>query len=162
MQMTETMKKYSNNPELLGKVLTSVKIYLECSGIGHRHIGGKECPNRTWKVRIDRNGKSISFEFHDSVASYMAEATRFPGQHRRDNFTGRIENVWQWEDLAYSILCCVGSDGLLEVSSYENFCLELGYDTDSRKALELYLACQEQSGKIHKLFTDEELEAFPN
>ena len=84
------------------------------------------------------------------------------GKHRRDNFSGRINNVWQWEDLAYSILCCIGLDGSLDVSTFEGFCSELGYDTDSRKALELYLACQEQSGKIHKLFTDEELEAFPN
>ena len=34
--------------------------------------------------------------------------------------------------------------------TFEDFCWELGYDTDSRKALETYLSCQENGSKLRK------------
>ena len=46
------------------------------------------------------------------------------------------------------ILCSMASDAQCAQDSFEDFCSNLGYDTDSRKALETYLACQESGRKL--------------
>ena len=35
--------------------------------------------------------------------------------------------------------------------TFEDFCSNMGYDTDSRRALETYLACQESGHKLRKI-----------
>lgn len=42
--------------------------------------------------------------------------------------------------------------------TFEDHCAELGYDTDSRKALEGYLVCQEIDGKLRRLFGSAHME----
>jgi hypothetical protein len=42
-------------------------------------------------------------------------------------------------------LSCVYYDGIGFVVAFEDFCREIGYDTDSRKAEKIYRACMEQS-----------------
>ena len=44
---------------------------------------------------------------------------------------------------------------------FEDWCADLGYDTDSRKAFETYLACQE-SGKLAQYLLRGEYEKFRN
>lgn len=49
------------------------------------------------------------------------------------------------------VLYCLISDGQLAEESFEDFCANLGYDTDSRKALDIYLDCQKQSQSLTKV-----------
>lgn len=59
------------------------------------------------------------------------------------------------EPTAYSVLACLTK---YDVGSFEDFCSEFGYDTDSRTAERTYKAvCKEFAG-ISKLFTTEQLE----
>lgn len=44
--------------------------------------------------------------------------------------------------------------------SFDDWCADLGYDTDSRKALDLYLACQQNGIKLRKVFTCSQLETI--
>lgn len=44
-----------------------------------------------------------------------------------------------------------------DVGTFENFCSDFGYDTDSRKAEKLYKAVLKEWDNVRKLFTDEEL-----
>lgn len=41
--------------------------------------------------------------------------------------------------------------------SFDDWCADFGYDTDSRKALETYLACQQNGTKLRKVFTRSQL-----
>lgn len=52
---------------------------------------------------------------------------------------------------ARDVLYSLASDASLARESFEDFCLDLGYDTDSRKVLELYLECQESGHKLRKM-----------
>jgi len=49
-------------------------------------------------------------------------------------------------DILYSLVM----DASAESESFPNWCDNYGYDTDSRKALETYLACQENALKLCK------------
>lgn len=46
--------------------------------------------------------------------------------------------------------------------SFGTWCNEFGCDTDSRKALETYEACQRDGDKLRGFFTREQIEAFAN
>lgn len=44
-------------------------------------------------------------------------------------------------------------DASLAQGTFDDFCADLGYDTDSRKALNSYLACQEIASQLNAGFT---------
>lgn len=56
---------------------------------------------------------------------------------------------------AYDILTCLTKS---EVGTFEDFCAEYGYDTDSRKAFDTYQAVLKEWHGIRSLWNDEELE----
>lgn len=59
--------------------------------------------------------------------------------------------------LPFSVLSSVYLDDT-RGASFEDWCADLGYDTDSRKALAAYLQCQEQTSRFKKAFPDVQLE----
>ncbi|MDE2020999.1 MAG: hypothetical protein KGJ13_11735 [Patescibacteria group bacterium] len=56
---------------------------------------------------------------------------------------------------AYDVLACVQKS---DPGMFEDFCADFGYDTDSRRAFEVYTAVQEEAAKVRRFFTAEELE----
>jgi len=52
---------------------------------------------------------------------------------------------------AYDILSCLTKNG---PGTFEDFCSEFGYDTDSKKAEKIYFAVQKEFAGIKKLFGD--------
>lgn len=56
---------------------------------------------------------------------------------------------------AYDVLACLTK---YPVYSFEDFCSEYGYDTDSRKAYKTYKAVKREWENVDKLFTSEEIE----
>jgi hypothetical protein len=114
--------------------------YVKAKYIGtYRMYDEQPAPTNTYMVRIGRNGKSISFKFHNS---YM------------DSLEGYTVNL-------YDIIHCVASDGYLVTDTFENFCDELGYDMDSIEVQKIYKAVKRQQEKIFKIFEDVELIDFP-
>lgn len=51
-------------------------------------------------------------------------------------------------DVLYSLLL----DSSAAEMTFASWCAEFGYDTDSRKALDTYLACQENADKLARIF----------
>lgn len=59
------------------------------------------------------------------------------------------------EPTAAEVLDCLASDAsCLQGQSFENFCDELGYDTDSRKAERTYNALHKQTDKLTRFLAD--------
>jgi hypothetical protein len=54
------------------------------------------------------------------------------------------------DDVLYSLVM----DSSACEESFDDWCANYGYDTDSRKALESYLACQESAAKLRKAGVD--------
>ena len=55
----------------------------------------------------------------------------------------------------YDILCCLETT---DPGSFSEFCDEFGYDTDSRRALSIYLLCQEQYHDLLRIFSSKDLD----
>lgn len=59
------------------------------------------------------------------------------------------------QEYTYDILACLNVDHSLD---FEDFCQSYGYDTDSRKALDTYLAVQNETKHLKLLWNDSELD----
>lgn len=57
----------------------------------------------------------------------------------------------------YDVLACLQK---YEVGTFQNFCDDFGYDSDSRTALKTYKAVVKEYDRMCSLFTDEELEVL--
>jgi hypothetical protein len=85
-----------------------------------------------WRVRLRREGKRMTLAFSKGSGHYGAEPN--------------IEEL----------LDCIASDAWLVESSgtFEDFCAETGYDTDSRKAYRSYKQCVAQANRAKEFFGD--------
>lgn len=70
----------------------------------------------------------------------------YTGIGHRDKKTDRPQKPELSEVLSSLALDATACD-----ESFDDWCCNYGYDTDSRKALETYLACQENAGKLRKI-----------
>ena len=56
---------------------------------------------------------------------------------------------------AYDLLACIQK---YDIGSFEDFCDDFGYDSDSRKAFKIYVVCLDEWNNVQKLWTEEEIE----
>jgi hypothetical protein len=101
---------------------------------GHRlHFDGDTRLRSTWIVTLKRNGASFTFDFGQSI-------------DRSYDKNGQAIRVKP--DL-YDVLACLTK---YDPGTFEMFCSNFGYDTDSRKAEKVYHdVCKEWRG-VERLF----------
>lgn len=112
----------------------SILFKVESLGVGKHFLDDKE-PRARYLLTLFRTTKSssVEFEFGQSIdATYKKQTPK-----------------------AYDLLASLTK---YDPDTFENFCGDFGYDTDSRKGLETYLAVQAEWQKVRKFFTVEELE----
>lgn len=86
-----------------------------------------------WEVWLYRGEAKISVDF------YLGEG-----------HNGRAPEL---VEVVYSLLCDYQAGSM----SFEDFCGDYGYDTDSRKAFATWEACGVNAGKLGKLFSADEI-----
>ena len=179
MVSDEAVKKaceYSDKPEELWGLLTS-GITFEYRFIGIRkYFDTDEHKRQVLGITITRNGKTISFEYGSSLMD--TDLFRCP---KNDDPTESVykpisdtelKKEWQKESwgehsqysklliekkkafkagLLYSILTCIRMD-YATPDTFEEFCMEFGYDEDSRKAEKVFGLCKIKAAKLHKVF----------
>ena len=90
--------------------------------------------NYRYIARFIRPGKQIEFDFHGSVADYEKNIKRI---------------------YAYDILACLTK---YNPGMFSDFCMEYGYDEDSRKAFSTYEDVCEEWKKVSSFFSASEIE----
>jgi hypothetical protein len=132
-----------------------------------------------YKITLKRGKRSYSFNFGQSIA----KSKRFQDKLNKRIYTqsgGNLgdhnyrflypekfpKNVYEekYGDFkviqgeapnAYDVLACITKN---DPYTFENFCSEFGYDTDSRKAKKVYKAVLNEWQNISMLFSDSEIE----
>ncbi|HJS81267.1 MAG TPA: hypothetical protein VJ742_00365 [Nitrososphaera sp.] len=73
-------------------------------------------------------------------------------------YQGRRMSLDFWQGMgiktapdAKGVLDCLLSDASCSLDSFEDFCSNCGYDSDSRKAYRLYTACVKSTARLQKL-----------
>ncbi len=128
--MTMDNKYNVQAQEFLNK--TNVKFSVSYIGYGFYFDDDKE-ERDIYRITLKRANRSYSFKFGQSIANQGQEPTE------------------------YDVLACITK---YEPGTFENFCSEFGYITDSRKALKTYNAvCREYKG-VCRIWNQAEREAL--
>jgi hypothetical protein len=98
------------------------------------------CAHRHYPARLGRKVKPIEFVLGRMTVAQLEERKK------------TVPNDPTLEDVMYALLmdANVGRQAL----SFGEFCDEYGYDEDSRKAYNIFTACQEQYTKLRRLGVD--------
>jgi hypothetical protein len=151
---------------------------------GHRRYFNEDKSRRgCWNVTVKRDKSSFSFAFGQSIMdSYKFAGDRFMhGESCFPRWRSLKQGDFKWNQVNdsltaeiddqmhrcvrfsktppsdYDLLACVAMDSYCG-DTFEDWCGDFGYDTDSRKALDLFLKCQKTSADITRFFTTAELE----
>lgn len=150
-----------------GKALDQIGIFPRKT-----HIHGSH-----WRCTLQRKGAKVAGFTVDFWDSYHHAEIRAIGteEYRRNNGSTfgkygkqvrgeRVEGgvkrtVFVWpkapKPTAYDVLACIEKN---DPGTFEDFCGDFGYDTDSRRAFEVYMAMQEQYSKLSRFLTAKELQ----
>jgi TusA-related sulfurtransferase len=124
----------------MDKLSSEIKVRFVDDGF-RPYFDESEEPRQVYRVFLRYNGKNTSFLFGDSL---------------QNGYDG-IMAADKPQEYKNTILDIIVSDSYTP-EDFEDFCQEFGYEEDSRKAYTIFKKCVRQSEKIHKLFSDAELE----
>ena len=105
---------------------TSTKLKINRTTYGKHFAEDKES-RYIFNCTLSRNGKRYTFNFGQSIAAGNVEPTM------------------------YDILATLTK---YDPETFQNFCSEYGYNTDSIKALKTYKAVQREFNGVNRLFND--------
>jgi hypothetical protein len=134
------------------------------------HIHGKH-----YRCFLTRAAKTVSFDFWNSYANEEENFFAFGNHDSLNNWVTGRENMY-WDKyrigkkypsgprikkriipVAYDLLACLQKS---DVGTFQDFCGDFGYDTDSKRAESTYRAVCEEYRKVSSFFTPEELQAL--
>ena len=143
------------------------------------HFDGDESKRDIYKITLKRGARKYSFNFGQSIAKSTKVADklngreftmsgksagnhsykylypeRFPKNKAEARF-GEFKIIDGTPPTAYDVLACLQK---YDVGSFEDFCGDFGYDTDSRTALKTYKAVCKEYDKVCALWSDAEIE----
>lgn len=103
---------------------------------------GRDMQHNQFSIKVyGKDGKTgKTFQWYDSYSNYLDGVTGISDRTLLDV----LENIIK-----------EGLDGI--EYSFEDFCDELGFDTDSRRAERSYKACQRDGKKLLELYDEQEL-----
>jgi hypothetical protein len=120
------------------------------------------------KTFITNNNIKIEVEYADDNPNFVDEKTRM-NHYKTVLMLGKKQMTVPFsmgvglthEPTAYDVLTCLQMDATTYVNDYsfEDFCSEYGYDTESRKAERTYKVILRQSEKL-KNFLGDKFEEF--
>jgi len=131
---------------------TTFKAKFICSD---KYFPDDQQPRDIYQITLTRGKNSYSFRFGQAIM-YSTEYVEAAAQMRRDrgeslSYVRAYKKNTVKTPTAYDVLTCVQK---YDVGTFENFCSDFGYDTDSRKAEKLYFDVQKEFSEINKLFHD--------
>lgn len=177
--------KYSDNPEQLQDLLNKLSITVELKRPEQsKHSDDKKLLCLPVAVTIKKADKSITFDWyasHNDAMCFISETDyrkvtgnelryklAFMERFGRDIYDGtfrkgmrvRMAKKVFLDNLKYSILASVQCEYWIE-PIFEDFCMDFGYEEDSRKAFELWQNCLKHSQKLQQIFNNKDVECLP-
>ncbi|MCP4489793.1 MAG: hypothetical protein GY820_21120 [Gammaproteobacteria bacterium] len=119
-----------------------------------------------WLIKIGGE----SFEYHTDTGHRLVKKSFRCADKKDQKFIRELKALWDVRHMVSnnelvqpvpptqaSVLHCVLLDTQLGNETFNNWCADLCYDTDSRKAMDIYLACQENGAKLSKVFSADQI-----
>lgn len=97
---------------------------------------------------------SMTFDFWDSIRNTRIRTMPFDAYNVQANKELAAKKKAAVPSV-YDVLACLQK---CDPGTFENFCSDYGYDEDSRTAIRVYLAVQNEYTQLTRLFTPEQME----
>jgi hypothetical protein len=157
--------------DFLEKTGTTMTVEFKENG---KHFEGDKENRDIYNVKFKRGNRSFTIQFGQS----LIKSTKIVDTKTGNEFTtngaclkgnliivdmdrfrsglGRqLKEVKGTPPTAYDVITCLQK---YDVGSFEDFCGDFGYDTDSRTARKTYKAVVKEYDNVCKIWTDEEIE----
>ena len=158
--------------EFLKKTNTEIKIVFKENA---KYFYNDKEPRDIYNITLIRGNRKYTFTFGNSLRDsgfyVQIGRTKHPlpynllnsknlrnyiKNHIDYNFIYSIDKIhYPVAPTAYDILACLEK---YDYESFEDFCSQLGYDTDSRNVERIYNACKDQYLHLISLYNEEEME----
>jgi len=152
--------------------LNQTETVLSVKFIKHgKHFADDKESRDIYECELKRGSRSYKFNFGQSLAKsgefiVKDKNPRFTKTFNKKsdamNYAGKIGNSFNVSKnrdfnapTSYDILACITK---YNPNTFEDFCSEFGYDTDSKKAEKTYNAVKDEYINVCALFTDKEIE----
>ena len=143
------------------KILSNVGVTFAAKFIGATTRDKWECDE--WRCTFDKGGAAESFEFFTGIGhrkpnpSPMAQASARSLAKVSKRMIAWHDHYKRWPDIAQAphpadVLTSLVLDSSAIGQSFESWCSDFGYDSDSRKAEGIYRACQQNADKFARVF----------
>jgi hypothetical protein len=120
-------------------------------------VEGGEWPHFEWRVTLKRDGKARVLPYRMGLGHIQTPcgkpiqpSARRYGEPTCDHVRCQGKEVPTPPDL-YTVLTSLKADAT-HGETFDDWCANFGYDTDSRKAMETYLACQASEAESRQFF----------
>lgn len=129
---------------------------IEISSTFVARVDDAEWPHFEWRVTLTREGKTRVLPYKMGLGHVTTKCGKRVETHRRhvhrpcDHARCQGELKPTPPDL-YDVLTSLKADDT-QGETFEDWCGNYGYDTDSRKAMDTYLACQTSTTESRKFF----------
>lgn len=119
--------------------------------------------NKEWKekekhclyeITLTSPRGSMTFDFWDSIRNTRIRTMPFDAYNVQANKELAAKKKAAVPSV-YDVLACLQK---CDPGTFENFCSDYGYDEDSRTAIRVYLAVQNEYTQLTRLFTPEQME----
>lgn len=163
----------------MDEYLKQAKDFLDGADAKCEIIYGGIARNENWKEKEKRNWYGVTittprgkmtFTFWDSIYDTEISAMTFE-EYAKKKLKCKVEDMSYGEkvkaknDLTrlkakavpneYDVLVCLQK---YDVGTFEDFCLDFGYDEDSRTAERIYIAVIKEYKDLTRIFTEEQME----
>jgi len=154
--------------------LTQTGVTFNCEFLKHgKHFDNDKETRDIYKITLTRGKRSYSFNFGQSImdSQYYKDSVHgrtytLNGCCRTGNYSiididkylkggQKLSLIKGVEPNEYDVLACLQK---YDVGTFENFCSEFGYDTDSRTAEKTYKAVCDEYKQLCAIFSDDEIE----
>ena len=174
------IKKEGDDRDNMNEYLEQAKNFLNKANAKCEIVYGGISRNENWEEKEKRKWYDVTittprgkmaFTFWDSIydteisiMTFEKYVTKKLGYNRVENMS-YSEKVKAKKDLArlkaeavpdeYDMLACLEK---YDVGTFEDFCLEFGYDEDSISAEKIYIAVIKEYKNLTRIFTEEQME----
>lgn len=154
--------------------LTQTGVTFNCEFLKHgKHFDNDKETRDIYKITLTRGKRSYSFNFGQSImdSQYYKDSVHgrtytLDGGCRTGNYSiididkylkggQKLSLIKGVKPNEYDVLTCLQK---YDVGTFENFCGEFGYDTDSRTAEKTYNAVCNEYKQLCAIFSDDEIE----
>ena len=156
----QTMTDYDKQAQ---EFLTKTGATFDAKFLFHgKHFDDDKDMRDVYLITIKRDSRLWRFNFGQSIAesgdahgSFVNECPRSCVHYNTGTFPCRAHARKRTTPSAYSVLAAITK---YDPGTFQNFCDEFGYDTDSRRAEKVYFAVQNEWDNVRKMWRGKEIE----